>query len=188
MIRCDNQKTLKELVDNRLCDKNTAHSYLDAYEDLFQRRRESASNVLEIGVQDGGSIKLWRAYFSNATIHGMDLSMDRATANLAKLDRIVLYTADAYAPETIEQMKQRKYDVIIDDGPHTKESMLEFARNYADMLTDDGILVVEDIQSETWVPEIIAALPAHLQSRARVIDLRGNKGRYDDLIIVVDLK
>ena len=63
---------LKTLVDNVRTDKNTVHYYLDTYEQLFKPMRETAKNVLEIGVRDGGSMKLWHDYFPNATIYGID--------------------------------------------------------------------------------------------------------------------
>ena len=63
---------LIDLIDNKRTDKNTVHSYLDLYERLFYKKRSSALNILEIGIKDGGSIKLWRDYFSNAHIYGLD--------------------------------------------------------------------------------------------------------------------
>ena len=65
---------LKSKVDNRLTDKDTYHSYLDTYETLFARLRDTASNVLEIGIWDGGSISLWSEYFLRATIHAFDIT------------------------------------------------------------------------------------------------------------------
>ncbi len=49
--------SLYSLIDNSKTDKNTVHSYLETYELLFNSKRKSAKNILEIGVQDGGSIK-----------------------------------------------------------------------------------------------------------------------------------
>jgi hypothetical protein len=62
--------TLEQIVDNKRTDKNTTHSYLPLYESLFKNKKETAQNILEIGIQNGGSsIKLWRDYFINATIY-----------------------------------------------------------------------------------------------------------------------
>ena len=67
------RKGVKLLVDNERTDKNTLHSYLDLYENLFADKKESAKHILEIGIANGGSIKLWKDYFTNATIHGIDI-------------------------------------------------------------------------------------------------------------------
>lgn len=53
--------SLEDIVDNTRTDKNrpTGHSYLPLYQDLLISKKETAKNVLEIGIYHGGSIKLW---------------------------------------------------------------------------------------------------------------------------------
>ena len=48
--------SLEEIVDNMKTDKNTIHSYLPLYQKLLINKRESAKNVLEVGISYGGSI------------------------------------------------------------------------------------------------------------------------------------
>jgi len=64
--------SLVELVDNNYTDKNTVHSYLATYEKLFSKKKETAKNVLEVGIHFGGSIKLWHDYFVNSTVYGIE--------------------------------------------------------------------------------------------------------------------
>ena len=56
--------------DDTLTDKNTTHSYIEAYEELFSAKKETATHVLEIGIgpymPNGGSILMWAGYFSQA--------------------------------------------------------------------------------------------------------------------------
>jgi len=61
------------LINNSTTDKNTCHSYIHIYEELMAAKRESRVNVLEIGVQAGGSIQLWRDYFTQADVWGLDI-------------------------------------------------------------------------------------------------------------------
>jgi len=42
--------SLIDLVDNSRTDKNTIHSYLEIYQELLSRKRDTAKNVLEIGI------------------------------------------------------------------------------------------------------------------------------------------
>jgi len=35
---------------------------------------------------------------------------------------------------------------MLDDGPHTLESMKQFIKLYSQIMTDDGILIIEDVQ------------------------------------------
>jgi hypothetical protein len=71
------------LIDNKYTDKNSTHSYLNLYDTLLFSKKHTAKNVLEIGIGDfgeknGGSIIMWRDYFTNATIHALDiLPIDR---------------------------------------------------------------------------------------------------------------
>ena len=57
--------SLEQLADNTRTDKNTAHSYLPLYQTLLIGKKETAKNVLEVGIYLGGSIKLWGDFFSN---------------------------------------------------------------------------------------------------------------------------
>jgi len=53
------------------------------YEILLGPIKNTANNILEVGIGDfgyknGGSLLLWRNYFTNATIYGIDiLSLNR---------------------------------------------------------------------------------------------------------------
>ena len=57
--------SLEDLVDNSRTDKNTIHSYLPLYQNLLISKKETAKNVLEVGIFLGGSIKLWSDFFIN---------------------------------------------------------------------------------------------------------------------------
>ncbi len=93
--------SLQELVDNNRTDKNTIHSYLPLYENLLKNKKETAKNVLEVGIGDfnqgitnGGSIKLWHDYFINANIHALDIcSLERVWDGIKNNDRILIYSS-----------------------------------------------------------------------------------------------
>ena len=75
---------------------------------------------------------------------------------------------------------------MIDDGPHTLESMLTFIKLYSNVLANDGILVIEDIQSIDWIPILANQVPDNLKKFIQVYDLRSIKGRWDDLLFVIN--
>ena len=64
---------LVKLADHSRTDKNTLHSYLPLYQKLFEKKKYTAKNVLEIGIFFGGSIKLWSEYFTSSVIYGLDI-------------------------------------------------------------------------------------------------------------------
>ena len=55
--------SLSTIVDNSRTDKNTIHSYLELYQSLLVHKKNTAKNVLEVGIYCGGSIKLWHDFF-----------------------------------------------------------------------------------------------------------------------------
>ena len=182
---------LLEFINNSKTDKNTTHSYLNLYQKLLYKKKDTAENVLEIGIQSGGSIKLWHDYFENATIYGFDImNINDVWEEIKNKERIILYTSyDAY---DIEQFnctfldKNIKFDFLLDDGPHTLDSMIIFIQLYSQIMTDDGILIIEDVQSWNWIEKLRNVVPDELKQYIRVYDLQSNKNRYDDIVFTID--
>ena len=166
------------------------------YQKLLDSKKETAKNVLEVGIgnfgeKNGGSIKLWRDYFTDATIYGLDIiPINRVMDELLYDSRVILYTStDAYNHDfftTNFLNKNIKCDFMLDDGPHTLESMKEFIKLYSQIMTDDGILIVEDVQSWGWIDILKNEVPEHLKQFIKVYDLRANKNRYDDIVFTID--
>lgn len=183
--------SLEQLVNNTRTDKNTVHSYLPLYQKLLEGKKETAKNVLEVGIYIGGSIKLWSDFFTNATVYGLDIiHINEIWENIKNQENIILHTSsDAYNTDFFETNflnKNIKCDFMLDDGPHTLESMIQFIKLYSQIMTDDGILIIEDVQSWDWVNILINEVPAHLKQFIQVYDLRPNKGRYDDIVFTID--
>jgi cephalosporin hydroxylase len=171
-------------------DKNTVHSYLPLYESLFTPKK-NCKHVLEIGIYKGGSIKLWSDFFTKATIHGIDI-MHAREHDLSHLNgkNVVLYTStNAYHPKMIRHFMHQniKFDVMIDDGPHTLESMKLFIRLYTPLMTNDGILIIEDVQAWEWIEILTHTVPKHLRPFIKTYDLRQVKNRYDDIVFTINL-
>jgi predicted O-methyltransferase YrrM len=135
-------------------DKDTTHSYVEIYEQLLEPILEKDGSLLEIGIQYGGSILLWKELLKNCRIFGFDIE-DKLSDSIKEYvkdypKKITLEFKDAYCQETIDHIKfiyPRGFDVIIDDGPHTEESQLKCIELYLELLKDDGVLIIEDIQN-----------------------------------------
>lgn len=183
--------SLEEIVDNSRTDKNTLHSYLPLYETLLVNKKETAKNILEIGISSGGSIKLWNDYFQNATIYGIDImNINNVWDEIKNTDKIKLYTSvDAYDIKFFMNNVFKhniKYDIILDDGPHSLDSMKTFIILYSHMITEDGLLIIEDVQSWDWINVLKNEVPDDLKPYIYVYDLRSNKNRYDDIVFTID--
>lgn len=126
-------------------DKEWGHKYISYfYNDRLMPFKNKQIKVLEIGVQHGYSIDLWNSFFTNATIVGVDQEI---VYNSEKSKNIFLHEMNAYSDETIDFLfnEYGKFDIIIDDGPHTYESQDYFLKKYDKILNDQGLIVVEDV-------------------------------------------
>ena len=183
--------SLEEIVDNSRTDKKTTHSYLPLYQQLLMGKKETAKNVLEVGIQHGGSIKLWSDYFTNANVYGLDIiTIHEVWEGIKDREKIILHTSiDAYNHDffvTNFLNKNIKCDFMLDDGPHSLESMIKFIQLYSQIMTDDGILIIEDVQSWDWINILICVVPEELKKFIKTYDLRSNKNRYDDIVFTID--
>jgi hypothetical protein len=189
-------ETLVTLVDDSRTDKNTRHSYLNLYQELLHKKQHTATNVLEIGIgpnwpYNGGSIKLWLDYFENADVHALDIVDDSCIHDDIKNNkRTKLFTSiDAYDESFFTNTFLNtglKFDFMLDDGPHTLESMKTFIRLYSQIMKDDGILAIEDVQSIDWIEDLKNVVPDELKPFIKVYDLRYIKDRYDDIVFTID--
>jgi hypothetical protein len=178
---------LRKLIDNRRTDKDTLHSYLDTYEILFKDKRNTSKAVMEIGISEGGSIKLWNDYFINANIFGLDIIKMRTSINDIKNNypRInLLLETDAYNMDV--NFFKNKFDIIIEDGDHVLSSQIKTINNFLPLLKEDGILIIEDIQDIEHIKELYDNTPEEYKKYIRHYDLRGNKYRYDDILFVIN--
>ena len=175
-------------------DKNTVHSYLPLYDTLLKPIKDTAENILEVGIgafgpKNGGSLLLWRNYFTKATIYGIDiLPLNRVLDELIQDKSIKLYVeTDAYNKSFISNnLNNIRFDFLLDDGPHSLTSQEKFVELYSPLLSENGILIIEDVQAEGWLERLKNKTPEHLKQYIKTYDLRNNKGRYDDIVFTID--
>ena len=164
-------------------DKNTDHSYIDVYTELFKDKRATANKVLEIGIYYGGSMVLWEQYFEKAHIYGLDIN---GALGLESKPRITQIIGDAYSDQIVNNL-DNDFDIVIDDGPHTLLSMVNFIEKYLPKLKSDGILVIEDIQDMSWIPVLTSFVPDEIKDKIKIYDIRHVKNRWDDIIFAIKL-
>lgn len=169
-------------------DKSWAHQYLHVYQALFEPIRTHVTVVLELGIWQGNSLRMWRDYFTNATIYGVDIT-DYTTDNISDEERIVVAFRDGYTEEAVVALGNLRFDVIVDDGPHSLESQQFCASHYSKLLSQQGILIIEDIPDPEWIPQLAAVVPVDLQPFMYAIDRRiapNRQSANDELMFVID--
>lgn len=158
-------------------DKNTAHSYLETYEKLFKSYKDQDIVFLEVGVREGGSLRLWGDYFTKAIIYGYDI-IDSAIPNI--FNKRTHYVVKDINEITSDEVDNMKITIALDDGSHTLPDQLEFVKKFYPHILKGGMVVVEDIQN-------IDSDKKHFEELGypfEIIDLRNVKGRYDDVIFL----
>lgn len=121
-------------------DKSTiTHCYLDNYERHMGAWRNDEFTMLEIGVAGGASIKMWREYFPNAKVYGIDNNPDCAGDGIFIGD----HNDANFLISVLDTIG--KCRLIIDDGSHVGNDMKKlFARLFPGVVQSGGLYIVED--------------------------------------------
>lgn len=146
----DNLLGLYERHRGKVSDRWMA--YLLAYDDLLADRRLQELNLLEIGIQNGGSLEIWAEYFPRARlIVGCDISP--ACAALRYDDpRIQVVVGDICTAETGQKIATLapSWDLIIDDGSHRSSHIVTTFARYFPRLQAGGTFIAEDLHCSYW--------------------------------------
>ena len=147
------QKTIRQIFEQhngKLSDKWTL--YLGEWDRLFSPYRDLQIRLLEIGIQNGGSLEVFGKYFSRAEkIIGCDI--DPKCENLWYDDgRIAVVVGDANSSGSESEILRHApaFDIIIDDGSHKSGDIVRSFARYFPHVSDGGIYIVEDLHSSYW--------------------------------------
>jgi len=118
-------------------DKATYHMYLDFYEKYLHK--DDINRFLEIGVQAGNSMKMWREWLKpNCVVEGWDI------LKCDEIPGVDIRTVDQLDRVQVLENVSGVYDVILDDGGHTKE-MIE--SSFAYLFSTSKIYIMEDLHA-----------------------------------------
>ncbi len=132
------------------------HNYLPAYARYLEPIRETATRVMEIGVQSGKSLTMWEEYFPNATLVGLDIDpkckeIEGGRRKIAIGDQgdetFISSVCEEYGP----------FDVVIDDGSHFAHHMMCGFNWIAPHMKQDAFYIIEDTGGITGCQEVVNA-------------------------------
>ena len=127
-------------------------SYLPVYERVFSPFRRANINVLEIGVQNGGSLEVLAEYFHQAA-HIVGCDINPLCGELKYADpRISVVLGDVNSPDVISALaaKSNPIHILIDDGSHLSFDVINSFVNYFPMLAPGGLYLIEDTHCLYW--------------------------------------
>ena len=122
--------------------------FIQLYEKYFTPLRDSKINILEIGVDNGDSLRIWREFFSKANICGIDIDKKNFrinNTNILQGDQSDLNFLKSLVSE------YKKFDIIIDDGSHQAKHIIASFNYLFNYLSDNGLYVIEDLQT-SYIP------------------------------------
>lgn len=126
--------------------------YLTEYERIFADYRNKPIRLLEIGIQNGGSLEIWPKYFKKAKFFvGCDINPD-CTKLVYDDPNIRIIHGNSTDPAVLEKIIKcsEKFDIIIDDGSHKSSDIIKSFALYFPILEEGGIFIVEDIHCSYW--------------------------------------
>ena len=136
-------------------DKTGAHWYTPHYMTHLRRFKNKKVKLLEIGVggyenpnAGGNSLRMWKKYFPFGKIYSIDIYDKSALQE----KRIKIYQGSQVDRDFLEKTIREigGLDIIIDDGSHLNEHIIETFKILFPYLKDGGVYVIEDIQTSYW--------------------------------------
>lgn len=137
------------------------HKYTQIYDFILNGIRNTATDILECGIgtnnpnvessmgingTPGASLRMWRDYFPNANIIGIDID----PGIMFKEERIETFVVDQADTRSINEFKNKidvKFDLILDDGLHAYHAQQNLFDNTFDLVKDGGLYIIEDCGS-----------------------------------------
>jgi predicted O-methyltransferase YrrM len=142
--------TLDELALKYGSDKcpEILHHYTPFYETLLRGRR--IRRVLELGILRGASLRMWRDYFREAHVFGLDINPEV----LFEEERIrtrLCDASDAIELAAVADELGGHFDLIVDDASHLSTDQITAAHALWPRLEQGGLLIIEDVAEPTVV-------------------------------------
>jgi hypothetical protein len=124
--------------------------YFEVFERFLSPIRRSNPVVLEIGVQLGGSVEMWRDYFGPTTrLYGIDIN---PAAKQQEDNATRIFIGDQQDRGFLRSVLQAigRPDVVIDDGGHTANQQITAFEELYPALSENGLYFVEDTHTSLW--------------------------------------
>ena len=134
-------------------DRGGWRGYDRVYTEYLSSRKDTAVNLLEVGVYYGYGVLAWQRYFSQGKVTGIELMYDSnkqkeyhlIESMYPEFKKIKLDFFDSTHPAQWSRYRDNSFDVIIDDGHHHPETQIDTFNNAWPKLKQGGVYFIEDI-------------------------------------------
>lgn len=119
-------------------------SYFNVYDKIFENFKNKKITFVEVGVNTGGSLQMWRKFFGqNARIIGVELNPE---AKKLEEEGFEIFIGNQSDPDFWDNFynKVGKIDILLDDGGHKNIQQISTVHNSIQHINNGGLIVVED--------------------------------------------
>lgn len=137
------------LFEEHRCIDKWVH-YFTIYEKWFNPYRGKDIVFVEVGVQHGGSVQMWKNYFGkNAQIVGVDIDPN---CKQFEEEQIAIEIGSQEDPNFWAAFKEKypRVDILLDDGGHTMNQQIVTLREMFPHIKDGGLYMCEDCHTSYW--------------------------------------
>ena len=120
------------------------HNYLDKYAFFLEKFRTQPIRLLELGVFNGSSVRMWQEYFPRAEIFGVDIE---ASCRQYEDERIHIIQADLSDAAQVSMLREIHPRIIVDDASHIVSHQLLALFTLFDVLPRGGVYILEDLET-----------------------------------------
>lgn len=123
-------------------DKATAHYYLDFY----QMELGNPRIIMEFGVKEGASLKMWRDFYAGSLVVGLDIF------NPPCVEGCLVYELDATKEKTVTRLTSLipQYDLIVDDASHMVTDQIDSLNLWWPYVKRGGHYIIEDCHTQFY--------------------------------------
>lgn len=143
--------TLDELAILHGTDKSSRlNAFTEKYAPYLEPRRDEPLTLLEIGVMQGASLRMWHDYFPRALVVGIDVVLEAPgldglapAVRTARVDQ----SDDAQLRRFAEDLRAERggFDLVIDDGSHLCRHQILSFKTLFPFVKPGGVYFVEDV-------------------------------------------
>lgn len=151
------------------------HHYTPFYYSLFVGKRDVVRKVVEFGIgyckygkdagqptfdrrlkrlyHRGASLLMWRDFFPNATIYGVDIAPEA----MFEADRIRTYLCNEQDVAGVRKVMGEigDADIVIDDASHRMDDQVLLARTVVPLLSKTADYIIEDVQYPVRIAQVL---------------------------------
>lgn len=144
------EKFVSENRDGPYIDKY--QNYFEIYHRHFERFRDAEVHIVEFGVSQGGSLRMWKQYFgSQCRVYGVDINPH---CRKFEEEGVEIYIGSQTDRKFLRRLARDipRIDIVVDNGGHTMRQQKTTFQEIFPHVSENGVYLCEDTHTSYWLP------------------------------------